>query len=482
MHQLESEVNPVKPSEVSARHLRFLNKMRERRRMYSSGDDSWEEDRRSRRHHDKLQVPGSRSRSNTPSSSSRKSVEKSRYESGKRSPYNGSTSSKTPRSSARQELSPREISKFEKRKAYSPSKDIRSSGRGREDQKAADSYARFGSPRSRKSSGRSRGRSPNYEDLRKEKSHTRVDYGREKSSPREDYIREKSPRRERRDYSPHYRRDSPEEIEKYRPRKHYTKYETEYTDSMTESPEEYERKSSKQREKEKRESNAETVILEPREEKKSSVAAVDKSEVDYENYSPSSKNVQEKSQWGRNSPLSRIAAIEAEDSPVETNVSPVKEILVEPAPEPTEKLYSSQLKMVEDSNNFLVAMPEDDGDSGIGFNVSDYQEEADFKQLSIPKQETPRGQEPKLWTLLSFSPTGPFKVRDDETGEIFTVINEFPVEEPEESNEVVVNENDKILDDEDDVGWCSLYLISRVLGLGLLCAGIAGMVLIALQK
>ena len=383
------------------------------------------------------------------------------------------------RSSARQELSPREMSKFEKRKAYSPSKDIRSSERARDDRKAVDSYARFGSPRSRKSSGRSRGRSPNYEDFRKEKSSFREDYRREKTPPREDYRREKSPRRERREYSPRYRRDSPEEIEKYRPRKHYNKYETENTDSMTESPEEYDRKSSKQSNK--RESNAETVILEPREEKKSSTA-IEKSEVDYENYSPTN-TVPEKSQWGRNSPLSRIAAIEAEDVPIpEPIVSPVQEIIVEPAPEPVEKLYSSQLKMVEDSNNFLVAMPEDDGDSGIGFTVSDYHEEADFRQLTIPKQETSVAPEPKLWTLLSFSPTGPFKVRDDETGEIFTVINEFPLDEPEESNEVAVNENDKILDDEDDVGWCSLYLISRVIGLGLVCAGIAGMVLIALNK
>ena len=34
--------------------------------------------------------------------------------------------------------------------------------------------------------------------------------------------------------------------------------------------------------------------------------------------------------------------------------------------------------------------------------------------------------------------------------------------------------------EEEDVGWCSLYLISKLLGLGLLIAGLAGMVIIAL--
>ena len=35
-------------------------------------------------------------------------------------------------------------------------------------------------------------------------------------------------------------------------------------------------------------------------------------------------------------------------------------------------------------------------------------------------------------------------------------------------------------EEEEDVGWCSLYLISKLLGLGLLIAGLAGMVIIAL--
>ena len=74
-HLDPAKEDPIKYSDdkASLRHIKILKKMRERRRMYSSGEDSWEEDRRSRRQHDKLEVPGSRSRSNTPSSSSRRS-------------------------------------------------------------------------------------------------------------------------------------------------------------------------------------------------------------------------------------------------------------------------------------------------------------------------------------------------------------------------------------------------------------------------
>ena len=83
---------------------------------------------------------------------------------------------------------------------------------------------------------------------------------------------------------------------------------------------------------------------------------------------------------------------------------------------------------------------------------------------------------PKQWTLFSFSPSGPLKVRDEETGEVFTVINEIPIESTEEKDNMESHHKEEE-DDEDDVGWCSMYLLIRVFGLFVLIAGLAGMVL-----
>ena len=80
---------------------------------------------------------------------------------------------------------------------------------------------------------------------------------------------------------------------------------------------------------------------------------------------------------------------------------------------------------------------------------------------------------PKQWTLFSFSPSGPLKVRDEESGEIFTVINEIPIENLDENT----GSHHKEEDDEDDVGWCSIYLLIRVFGLLVLIGALAGMVL-----
>ena len=435
--------------------------------MYSSGEDSWEDERRGRhRRNDKLEVPALRSRTSSPKV---KHEGRARdYDSGKRSPSPYKSSARSPRNTRKESPPPRPRSKFEIRKSYSPSKERHSSERMKNESKS-DSYARFGSPRSGRSSAYSR--SPRRHDINED---SRREY--------------RSPRRDRREHSPKYRRDSPEEIEKFRYRKQY-RYDTEYTDTLTDSPEEYFKRKSRA-DKDDLEKKQE-LIKEP--EKKSSVVSIDTTknemkteEVDYENYRTQDSKVEmkvEKSDWGRNSPLNRVAAIEdkyqpAENTQIETiHVEPVKEEIVE-----EQHHYSSQLKMVEDSNNFLVAMPEDDGDSGIGFTLSDFHEENEKKNSK--SEQVSESQVPntaKQWTLLSFSPTGPMKVKDDETGEIFTIINEFPQQEDNTEN-TSVKETDKIIDEEDDVGWCSLYLISRVLGLAIVCAGIAGMVIIALNK
>ena len=90
---------------------------------------------------------------------------------------------------------------------------------------------------------------------------------------------------------------------------------------------------------------------------------------------------------------------------------------------------------------------------------------------------------PRQWTLFSTSPGGPLKIRDEESGEIFTIINEVPEPPPAEDLGVEAGEAKMYAgegEEEEDVGWCSLYLISKLLGLSLLIAGLAGMVIIAL--
>ena len=90
---------------------------------------------------------------------------------------------------------------------------------------------------------------------------------------------------------------------------------------------------------------------------------------------------------------------------------------------------------------------------------------------------------PRQWTLFSTSPGGPLKIRDEESGEIFTIINEVPEPPSAEDLESGAGEAKMCAGEEEekeDVGWCSLYLISKLLGLGLLIAGLAGMVIIAL--
>jgi len=160
----------------------------------------------------------------------------------------------------------------------------------------------------------------------------------------------------------------------------------------------------------------------------------------------------------------------------------IETIIVQPAEKPLEveeKLYSSQFKVVEDSN-YLSAVTEDDKDSGIGFTICDFKPEYD-NDVSIKKEkEETTIIPPKQWTLFSFSASGPLQVKDEETGEIFTIINEMPIEEDNQIDEFNVKEDVPILDEEDDIGWCSLYLIGRIIGLGLVIAGLAGMVIIAL--
>ena len=181
----------------------------------------------------------------------------------------------------------------------------------------------------------------------------------------------------------------------------------------------------------------------------------------------------------------RNEAVDLEDETEKDYMKQFSQILVKPAEVSVEnevKSYESQFKVVEEANkdsNYLQAAHEDDKDSGIGFTLSDFN--ADFTTDTNEAPKTPeKVYEPKQWTIFSFSPNGQLKVKDEETGEIFTIINEFPiVEESVKDPEDIIKEYD-FVEDEEDIGWCSLYLIMRLFGLGLVVAALAGLIIIAL--
>ena len=208
-----------------------------RGRMYSSGEDSWEEERRKSRRNDKLEVPGSRSRSNTSSKSPKRHEYGSPREksaSGRKSPFDHfgtgrmSPFDQTKRSPRRhdQKKSPSPSSRYDVAaifgKKSSPSQSRRSpvdrrsprrSPRDRDRDFSPDYYDRH----------RGSHRSPTYERSRI-RSYTPEDYYR-------DYHRHSKSGRQR---SSRERRELPEELEKYHYKKKFDRYETEQTESSAE--------------------------------------------------------------------------------------------------------------------------------------------------------------------------------------------------------------------------------------------------------
>ena len=183
----------------------------------------------------------------------------------------------------------------------------------------------------------------------------------------------------------------------------------------------------------------------------------------------------------------RNEAIDLEDETEKDYMKQLSQIVVQPAEVKVEnevKSYESQFKVVEEANHdshFLKAAHEDDKDSGIGFTLSDYNSDFTNAETNTAAKTPEKVHDPKQWTIFSFSPNGPLKVRDEETGEIFTIINEFPIVEEES---VKYPEESKLkeyefLDDEEDIGWCSLYLFVRLFGLFLLVGGLAVLIFVA---
>ena len=201
-----------------------------RGRMYSSGEDSWEEERRKSRRNDKLEVPGSKSRSNSHSKSPKRhdySASREKSASGRKSPFDHfGTGRMSPFDKSPRRNDPK------KSPSPSPQYDI------------ATIFGRKPSPspsrrspvdrRSPRRSARDRDFSPEYYDRHRSsrrssrrRSHTPEDYYR-------DHHRSSKSGRQR---SSRERREVPEEVEKYDYRRKYDRYETEYTDSLTESAE-----------------------------------------------------------------------------------------------------------------------------------------------------------------------------------------------------------------------------------------------------
>ena len=130
------------------------------------------------------------------------------------------------------------------------------------------------------------------------------------------------------------------------------------------------------------------------------------------------------------------------------------------------------LDLNQDSSRHL-ALKEDEKDSCLGLSVSDLASDHELvkKDDFVMKVEPPP---PKQWSLFSYSADGQFQVRDEETGEIFQIFNQQPEPQPESED------CEEDAGGEKEISWCSLYLISRIFGLALMMAGLAGMIVLAL--
>ena len=109
----------------------------------------------------------------------------------------------------------------------------------------------------------------------------------------------------------------------------------------------------------------------------------------------------------------------------------------------------------------------------MGLSVSDLTSDQELvkKEDFLMRVEPPP---PKQWTLFSFSAEGQFQVRDEETGEIFQIFNQQPEPGPESVDSEEAGGGEK------EMSWCSLYLLSKIFGLALMMAGLAGMIVLAL--
>ena len=98
----------------------------------------------------------------------------------------------------------------------------------------------------------------------------------------------------------------------------------------------------------------------------------EQSENEYENFSPSGNKglFSEDShspnlQLGLNSPAEIVTQQQQHEAKMSA-ASMAETIIVQPA---EERLYSSQFRLETDNNLLSTAVPEDDGDSGIGFTI-----------------------------------------------------------------------------------------------------------------
>ena len=98
--------------------------------------------------------------------------------------------------------------------------------------------------------------------------------------------------------------------------------------------------------------------------------------------------------------------------------------------------------------------------------MNDFSTEFTIDKNVAQEKTDPSPPSPKKWKLISLAQNVPFQIKDEDTGEIFTVICEMPEAEVDEGNENVENvkENATLIDEEDEMSWCSAYLFIRVIG------------------
>ena len=449
--------------------------------LFSSGEDSWDDERRPARRSEKLEVPGSKSRSRSRSSSHSQSKSPRRYQD-----YQYDSQRRSPRPE-------RAVSSRPRASPVSKSPILDKFGRSvREEMERTRYRSRHGSSSSRKS--------PRLESSRKERIQDEVCY----ISPRRQKSSSRSPRREspryREEPRPDYRRyyqSQTESSEDWRDKQRVSpppplrKQGRNFEDVIEQEPRKVSRPS-------KKEYDSKWGLVAGKINKKEEKEEADFEHHDYVNYSPSRgpKIVEPEeslSPWGQKSPRERISAMEeAEDSP-----ESVEEIIAEEEGERKESspggMYNIQDIMVQPTEPFVIparetmnpmlldlnqdssrhlALKEDEKDSCLGLSVSDLTSDHELvkKEDFVMRVEAPP---PKQWTLFSYSPDGQFQVRDEETGQIFQIFNQQPEPEPE-------SEDSEEAGGEKEMSWCSLYLVSKIFGLALMMAGLAGMIVLAL--
>jgi hypothetical protein len=132
----------------------------------------------------------------------------------------------------------------------------------------------------------------------------------------------------------------------------------------------------------------------------------------------------------------------------------------------------------------LQAYKDDEKDSCLGLSLGDLNSSRSSEPPSSDiiinldsANEAKNYNDAKLWTFLPLPGEVPLllgKVRDEETGDIFNVFKDGPIDT---TRSVLDDEEDR--EKEDDIRWCSVYFCVRIVGLALVGAALGSLIWVA---